>query len=65
MFFFTYLSTTRTSEQLNKKWEIGGTLIHRNGQIRENSDCWDKSNASLAQSRVRYHFNNKWDAMAE
>ena len=61
------IASIESSYQLNKKWEIGGKLAHKEGQIRTDRDSgqWEKNDATLAATRVRYHLTNKWDAMGE
>lgn len=61
------IASLEASYQLDQKWELGGKLAHKNGQIRKdrNSGDWDENDATLAAARVRYHLTKKWDAMAE
>ena len=61
------IASIESSYQLNQKWEIGGKLAHKAGEIRanRNSGNWSKNDATLAAARVRYHLTKKWDAMGE
>lgn len=61
------IASIESSYQLNQKWEIGGKLAHKVGEIRANRNAgdWSKNDATLAAARVRYHLTKKWDAMAE
>ena len=53
--------------QLNQKWQIGGKLAHKQGEIRSDRDAgnWEKNDATLAAVRARYHLTHNWDAMAQ
>lgn len=55
------------SYQLNKKWEIGGKLAHKESEIRldRGTGEWFKNDASLAAVRARYHLTHKWDALVQ
>jgi len=61
------IASLESSYQLDQKWEIGGKLAHKSGEIRADRDSgsWEKNDASLAAVRARYHLTHKWDAMAE
>ena len=61
------IASLETSYQLDEKWEIGGKLAHKAGEIRSDRDSgsWEKNDATLAAVRARYHLTHKWDAMAE
>jgi hypothetical protein len=61
------IASLEASYQLDQKWEIGGKVAHKKGQVRTNrsTGTWDKNDATLAAARVRYHLTSKWDAMAE
>ena len=61
------IASLEGSYQIDQKWEIGGKLAHKEGQIRMDraSGNWDKNDATLAAARVRYHLTSEWDAMAE
>ena len=61
------VASVETSYQLDKKWELGGKLAYKQGEVRENRDAgkWQKNDATLAAARVRYHLTKKWDAMGE
>jgi len=61
------IASVESSYQLSQKWEVGGKIAHKKGQIRESRDAgtWRKNDATLAAARVRYHLTKKWDAMAE
>ncbi|MGV6857900.1 MAG: SdrD B-like domain-containing protein [bacterium] len=52
---------------LSQKWEVGGKLAWRKGEVREQreGDDWFDSGARLAILRSRYHFIKRWDALAE
>lgn len=61
------IASVESSYQLSQKWEVGGKLAHKAGEIRADRDKgeWSKNDATLAATRVRYHLTKKWDAMAE
>ena len=61
------IASIETSYQVSQKWEIGGKLAHKQGELRtqRNAGTWEKNDASLAAARVRYHLTHNWDAMAE
>ena len=61
------IASLETVYQLNQRWEVGGKLAHKAGEIRSDRDTgsWSKNDATLAAARVRYHLTHNWDAMAE
>jgi hypothetical protein len=61
------IASLESNYQVNQKWEVGGKLAHKKGEIRANRSAgtWSKNDATLAAARVRYHITHKWDAMAE
>lgn len=61
------IASLETSYQLNQKWEIGGKLAHKTGELRTDrvNGSWTRNDATLAAARVRYHITNNWDAMAQ
>lgn len=61
------IASLESSYQLNQKWEVGGKLAHKLSEVRTDraTGDWSKNDATLAAVRVRYHLNNKWDAMAQ
>jgi hypothetical protein len=61
------IASLEATYQLNQRWEIGGKLAHKAGEIRTDRDTgsWEKNDATLAAARVRYHLSHNWDAMAE
>ena len=61
------IASLETSYQIDQKWEIGGKLAHKRGEVRSdrNSGSWSKNDATLAAARVRYHMSKNWDAMAQ
>jgi len=61
------VASVETNYQIDQKWEIGGKLAHKQGEVRDDrsSGKWQKNDASLAAVRARYHLTKKWDAMAE
>jgi len=60
-------ASVESNYQLNQKWQVGGKLAHKKGEIREDraTGQWHKNDATLAAARMRYHLTHKWDAMAE
>ena len=61
------IASLEASYQLDQKWEVGGKVAHKLGQLRtdRNTGDWDKNDATLAATRVRYHLTHNWDAMGE
>ncbi len=61
------IASLETSYQLDQKWEIGGKLAHKEGEVRSDRDAgtWSRNDATLAAARVRYHMTKNWDAMAQ
>ena len=61
------VASVEASYQLNQRWEIGGKIAHKKGQLRtdRNAGDWSKNDATLAAARVRYHMTKNWDAMAQ
>ncbi|KAG1654011.1 hypothetical protein GQR58_025277 [Nymphon striatum] len=61
------IASLESTYQIDQKWEIGGKLAHKKGEVRSdrNTGQWQKNDATLAAARVRYHLTHKWDAMAE
>ena len=61
------IASLETTYQLDQKWQIGGKLAHKLGEIRNDRDSgnWDKNDATLAATRIRYHLTHNWDAMAQ
>ena len=61
------IASLEASYQIDKRWELGGKVAHKQGEIRaqRNSGPWEKNDATLVAGRVRYHLTSKWDAMAE
>lgn len=53
--------------QLNRLWEAGGKVAHKESQVRNagNSGDWVENDATLMASRLRYHLLFRWDALAE
>lgn len=53
--------------QVNRLWEAGGKIAHKDAQIRvdrEDGD-WIENDATLLASRLRYHLVFKWDALVQ
>ncbi len=61
------IASLESSYQLNQRWEVGGKLAHKKGEVRTDRDAgnWSKNDATLAAARVRYHMTSNWDAMAQ
>ena len=61
------IASLEASYQLDQKWEIGGKLAHKKGEVRTDRDAgnWEKNDATLVAARIRYHLTHKWDAMGE
>lgn len=61
------IGSLETTYQVNQRWQVGGKLAHKEGQIRSDRDAgtWEKNDATLAAARVRYHFLHNWDAMGQ
>ena len=61
------IASIENSYQINHRWEIGGKLAHKIGEIRtdRNSGSWVKNDASLASIRARYHLTHNWDALVQ
>ncbi|TCJ86750.1 MtrB/PioB family outer membrane beta-barrel protein, partial [Cocleimonas flava] len=61
------IASLESSYQLNQRWELGGKLAHKEGEIRSDRDAgnWSRNDATLAAVRVRYHMTKNWDAMAQ
>ncbi len=61
------IASLETSYQLNQRWEVGGKLAHKEGEVRSDRDTgtWSRNDATLAAARVRYHMTKNWDAMAQ
>lgn len=53
--------------QVNQRWQVGGKLAHKQGEIRSDraAGSWDKNDASLAATRLRYHLSHNWDATGQ
>ena len=53
--------------RLTPKWELGGKLSQRHGEIRldRNNGQWFDSTANFAAIRGRYHLIRRWDGMLE
>ena len=61
------IASIESSYQVNQRWEVGGKLAHKEGEIRSdrNSGNWSRNDATLASARVRYHMTKNWDALAQ
>ncbi|MEB8433704.1 hypothetical protein OO007_15805 [Cocleimonas sp. KMM 6892] len=61
------IASLETTYQLNQKWQVGGKMAHKLGEIRTDRDSgsWEKNDATLVAASVTYHLNKKWDAMAQ
>ncbi len=61
------IASIEASYQVNQRWEVGGKVAHKQGEIRASRDAgtWEKNDATLVAARVRYHLTHNWDAMAE
>lgn len=59
------IASVEAAYQVNQRWEVGGKLAHKQGEIRSDRDTgdWEKNDATLAAARLRYHLSNNWDAM--
>ncbi len=53
--------------QLNRLWEAGGKLAHKDAKVRNvrATGDWSENDATLVASRLRYHLVYQWDALAE
>ena len=53
--------------RLNPRWELGGKLAQRSGELRVDRDFgqWFESTTNFAAVRARYHVIRRWDAMLE
>lgn len=53
--------------RLTPKWDIGGKLAIRRGELRENRSAgeWFESETTLAAVRASYHILKQWDALLE
>ncbi|MDH3768764.1 MAG: hypothetical protein OES99_09975, partial [Gammaproteobacteria bacterium] len=53
--------------RLTPKWELGGKLAQRSGELRVDRDFgqWFESTTDFAALRARYHLIRRWDAMLE
>ncbi|PWQ92997.1 hypothetical protein [Leucothrix arctica] len=61
------IASLENSYQLNQRWEIGGKVAYKQGEVRSdrNTGEWSKNNATLASARARYHMTHNWDLMAQ
>ncbi|WP_299875085.1 hypothetical protein [uncultured Cocleimonas sp.] len=55
------------SYQIDQKWQVGGKVAHKLGELRTDRDAgdWEKNDATLVATSVTYHLSHKWDAMAQ
>ncbi|MBT8143094.1 MAG: hypothetical protein KJO55_00235, partial [Gammaproteobacteria bacterium] len=53
--------------RLTPKWELGGKLAQRSGELRTDRDSgqWFESTTNFAALRARYHLISRWDGMLE
>ncbi|MDH3588162.1 MAG: OmpA family protein, partial [Gammaproteobacteria bacterium] len=53
--------------RLNPRWELGGKLAQRSGELRVDRDFgrWFESTTNFLALRGRYHLIRRWDAMLE
>lgn len=61
------VASLETTYQIDQKWEVGGKVAHKQGELRTDRDTgqWAKNDATLVAARVRYHLTHNWDAMAQ
>ena len=53
--------------RLNHRWELGGKLAYKDGELRVTRDSgrFEDFGVALAVLRGRYHLTHKWDGLAE
>ncbi len=61
------IASLENNYQVNHRWQVGGKLAHKQGEIRDDRDAgeWNKNDATLASIRARYHMTHNWDLMAQ
>jgi len=55
------------TDQISRRFELGGKLALRRSRIRIDRDDgpWFRNGVNLAVARARYHVNHKWDGLLE
>ena len=63
----SHIVSAETLYALSRRWEIGGKLAVKQGDLRteRDGDGWIKMGRVLSLARARYHFIANWDALVE
>lgn len=63
----SFVLATEAAFALNPRWEIGGKLATKKGEIRQQRDAgvWFDSTTNFYAARLRYHMTFAWDGLAE
>lgn len=63
----SFVLATEATYALNPRWEIGGKLATKKGEVRQQRDAgvWFDSTTNFYAGRVRYHMTYAWDGLAE